>query len=102
MRSSKTSALGDMRFSRTGITQFLPVCKNAMLFLPLPLYQAALVASSRNKHFLAYFTNKLRGREKGKGIKTMMRVKLSTKMMIIAWTLMKKKEFFDPKYLNIE
>lgn len=26
-----------MRFSRTGITQFLPVCKNAMLFLPLPL-----------------------------------------------------------------
>ncbi len=59
-------------------------------------------SSSRDKHFLAYFTNKLRGREKEKGIKTRMRVKLSAKMMIIAWTLMKKKEFFDPKYLNLE
>jgi hypothetical protein len=31
-----------------------------------------------------------------------MRVKLSAKMLVIAWTLMKKKEFFDPKYLNLE
>jgi len=36
----------------------------------------------------------LRGREKEKGIKTKMRVKLAAKMLIIAWTLMKKKEVF--------
>ena len=60
------------------------------------------LTSGTANHFLAYFTNKLRGREKEKGIKTMMRVKLSAKMLIIAWTLMKKKEFFDPKYLNLE
>ena len=31
-----------------------------------------------------------------------MRVKLSAKLLIIAWTLMKKKECFDPKYLKLE
>jgi len=58
------------------------------------LYQAAFIASTRNQHFIIYFTNKLRGREKEKGIKTKMRVKLAAKMLIIAWTLMKKKEVF--------
>jgi len=31
-----------------------------------------------------------------------MKVKLAAKMLIIAWTLMKKKEPFDPEYLNID
>jgi hypothetical protein len=31
-----------------------------------------------------------------------MRVKLSAKMLRIAWSLMKKKEPFDPKYLKSE
>ncbi len=66
------------------------------------LYQAALVASNKDKHFTAYFTHKLTGRQKEKGIKTKMRVKLTAKMLIIAWTLMKKKEFFDPTYLKID
>ncbi|PJA80127.1 MAG: IS110 family transposase [Nitrospirae bacterium CG_4_9_14_3_um_filter_41_27] len=78
------------------------ISKKGKSELRYALYQAALIASSKDKHFIAYFTNKLRGREKEKGIKTKMRVKLSAKMMIIAWTLMKKKEFFDPKYLNME
>jgi transposase len=78
------------------------ISKKGKSELRYALYQAALIASSKDKHFIAYFTNKLRGREKEKGIKTKMRVKLSAKMIIIAWTLMKKKEFFDPKYLNIE
>ena len=59
-----------------------------------------MIASTKNKSFIAYFTNKLRGRQKEKGIKTKMRVKLAAKMLIIAWTLMKKKEVFDPEYLN--
>jgi transposase len=66
------------------------------------LYQAAFIASSRNRHFIAYYTNKLRGREKEKGIRTKMRVKLAAKLLIIAWTLMKKKEPFNPDYLRIE
>lgn len=78
------------------------ISKKGKSELRYALYQAALIASSRDKHFIAYFTNKLRGRQKEKGIKTKMRVKLAGKMLIIAWTLMKRKEFFDPKYLNIE
>jgi len=29
-----------------------------------------------------------------------MRVKLAAKMLVIAWTLMKKKEEFNPDFLN--
>ena len=62
------------------------------------LYQAALIASTKNQHFIAYYTNRLRGREKEKGIKIKMRVKLAAKLLIIAWTLMKKKEpFYTPQ-----
>lgn len=64
------------------------------------LYQAALVAATSNKHFRDYFTSKLTGREKERGIKTKMRVKLAAKMAVIAWTLMKKGEVFNPDYLN--
>ena len=66
------------------------------------MYQAALIASNKNIDFIRYYTDKLRGREKEKGIKTKMRVKLAAKLLIIAWTLMKKRQFFDPGYLSIE
>ena len=66
------------------------------------LYQAALIASIRDRHFIVYFTNQLRGREREPGIKTKMRVKLAAKLLILAWTLMKKKEPFNPDYLNLE
>ena len=76
--------------------------KKGKAHLRYALYQAAMIASIRNKYFVMYYTNKLRGRKKERGIKTKMRVKLAAKLLIIAWTLMKKKEVFDFKYLNIE
>ena len=51
---------------------------------------------------MVYYTNLLRGREREPGIKTKRRVKLAAKLLIIAWTLMKKKELFNPDYLNLE
>jgi len=66
------------------------------------LYQAALIASVRNRDFIVYYPEKLRGREREPGIKIKMRVKLAAKLLIIAWTLMKKKELFDPSYLGVE
>jgi transposase len=66
------------------------------------LYQAAHVASTRNPKFIGYFTRMLRGRERERGIKTKMKVKLAAKMLKIAWTLMRKQEVFDPDYLIIE
>ena len=51
---------------------------------------------------MTYFENLLRGREKEKGIRTKMRVKLSAKMLVIAWTMMKKAQEFNPDLLKIE
>jgi hypothetical protein len=64
------------------------------------LYQAALVASVQNRDFINYYTQKLVGRQQERGIKTKMRVKLAAKLLVIAWTLMKKKEPFDPVNLK--
>jgi len=78
------------------------ISKRGKADLRYALYQAALIASTKNQDFMRYYTRKLRGREREKGIKPKMWVKLSAKMLLIAWTLMKKKEAFDPAYLNME
>ena len=77
------------------------ISKKGKADLRYALYQAALVASTGNKYFMLYYANKLRGREKERGIKTKMKVKLAAKLLLIAWTLMKKKEPFDPRYVNL-
>ncbi|HJX31402.1 MAG TPA: IS110 family transposase [Thermodesulfobacteriota bacterium] len=88
--------------SGKGSGRAIPVLsKKGKADLRYALYQAALIASNRNRTFITYFTNKLRGRAREKGIKTKMRVKLSAKLLIIAWTIMKKKEQFNPEYLNL-
>jgi len=76
------------------------ISKRGKADLRYALYQAALIASTKNREFMRYYTSKLRGREKEKGIHRKVLVKLSAKMLLIAWTLMKKKEAFDPTYLN--
>ena len=78
------------------------ISKKGKADLRYALYQVAHIASARNQYFVIYYTNKLRGREREKGFKTKMRVKLAAKLLVIAWTLMKKEEPFNPKYLNIE
>jgi len=78
------------------------ISKRGKADLRYALYQAALVASTKNQDFMLYYARKLEGRQKEKGIQTKMWVKLSAKMLLIAWTLMKKKEAFDPTYLNAE
>jgi transposase len=76
------------------------ISKKGKADLRYALYQAAFIASIRNQDFIVYYTNQLRGREREPGIKTKMRVKLAAKLLIIAWTLMKKKEPFHPSYLR--
>jgi transposase len=76
------------------------ISKHGKGYLRYALYQAAIISSLKYKEFIVYHTNKINGREREKGIGTKMRVKLSAKLLIIAWTLMKKKEPFDPEYLS--
>jgi len=94
--------LGAHRSGKTSDTSVPVISKRGKAYLRYALYQAAFIASTSNRHFIIYYTNKLCDRQREKGIKTKMKVKLAAKMLIIAWTLMKKKEVFDCKYLNTE
>ena len=84
----------DRSGKRTDVTPV--ISKKGKADLRYGLYQAAFMASTRNRHFMAYFTGTLKGREREKGIGTKMRIKLAAKMLVIACSLMKKKEAFDP------
>jgi transposase len=95
----------DLSADRSGKTadKAAPVIsKKGKADLRYALYQAALIASIRHSRFRVYFTNQLQGRAQEPGIKTKMRVKLAAKLLIMAWTLMKKKEPFDPHYLDLK
>jgi len=72
------------------------ISKKGSNTLRYALFQAAVIASSRNKYFIQYYTNTMKGREKERGIKIKMRVKLAAKLLIIAWTIMKTKNAFNP------
>ena len=78
------------------------ISKKGKAALRYALYQAALIASSSNAQFRGYYHHLLQGREREKGIRTKMRVKLATKLLVIAWTLMKKKQPFNPSYLKAQ
>jgi transposase len=100
----KTSGY-DLSANRSGKNsdKVVPVIsKKGKAGLRYALYQAALVASTKNQHFMKYFTKIIRGREGERGIKTKMRVKLAAKLLVIAWTLMKNKEPFNPDYLQVK
>ena len=95
----------DLNANRSGKSsdKAVPVIsKKGSPHLRYAVYQAAFIASIRNKYFIRYYTNTLRGREREKGIKTKMRVKLAAKMLVIAWTLIKKREPFNQAYLKID
>ena len=95
----------DLSANRSGLSsdKAVPVIsKRGNSQLRYGLYQAALIASCRNEHFIKYYTRTLKGRERERGIRTKMRVKLAAKMLVIAWTLMKKHQPFDPNCLNKE
>jgi transposase len=88
------------RSGKTSQTAVPVISKQGKADLRYALYQAAWIATTRNKDFMAYFAKQLQGREKEKGIKTKRWVKLSAKLLIIAWTLMKNREAFDIKHLK--
>jgi transposase len=93
----------DLNASRSGKTSnsAVPVIsKRGNGDLRYALYQAALIATYHNEYFRKIYHRMLKGREAERGIRTKMRVKLAAKMLVIAWTLMKKNEVFDPSYLS--
>jgi transposase len=76
------------------------ISKKGKADLRYALYQAALVGSSSNPQVMFYYHNLLKGREREKGIRTKMKVKLAAKLLVIAWAMMKKSEAFNPEHLK--
>jgi transposase len=66
------------------------ISKRGKAYLRYMLYQAALVGATCNQHLRCYYTCKVSDRQRKRGIHTKMRVKLAAKLLLIAWTLMKK------------
>jgi len=54
------------------------------------------MTSYKDAAIRSYFTRLLKGREMERGIKMKMRIKLAAKLLVVAWTLMKRNEAFDP------
>jgi len=88
------------RSGKTSDTATPVISKKGKADLRYALYQAALIASTHHRPWIEYYTDQLQGRGKEPGIKTKRWVKLSAKFLIIAWTIMKKKEPYNPRYLN--
>ena len=88
------------RSGKKSATAVPVISKKGKADLRYALYQAALIASSLTAHFRAHYHRLLDGRQKERGIRTKMRVKLAAKLLVIAWTLMKKKEPFNPVHVK--
>lgn len=72
------------------------ISKQGKAALRYALVQAAIVASNKNAAIRSYFTRLLKGRELERGIKMKMKVKLAAKLLVVAWTLMKNNDTFNP------
>ena len=76
------------------------ISKQGKAALRYALVQAAMVAAAKNPTVRGYFSNLLKGREFERGINLKMKVKLAAKLLVTAWTLMKRKENFNPSCFN--
>lgn len=72
------------------------ISKQGKPMLRFALIQAARVAARLNAPIRGYFARLLEGRQKEPGIQLKRTVKLAAKLLVIAWTLMRKGETFDP------
>jgi transposase len=72
------------------------ISKQGKAALRYALVQAAMVASTANPVIRNYFGKLIKGRELERGINLKMKVKLAAKLLVVAWTLMKRREHFKP------
>ena len=89
----------DLSASRSGkqSDRAIPVIsKQGKAGLRYALVQAAIIASYKDEAVRSYFTRSLKGRELERGIKMKMHIKLAAKLLVVAWTLMKNNESFNP------
>jgi transposase len=93
--------LNAKRSGKTSDTAVPVISKRGNGELRYALYQAAQIASYHDTGFRALFTRYQQGRERERGIKTKMRVKLAVKMLVIAWCMMRDDTDYDPALLQV-
>lgn len=93
--------LNAKRSGKTSDTAVPVISKRGNGDLRYALYQAAQIASYHDNGFRALYTRYLQGRERERGIKTKMRVKLAVKMLVIAWCMMRDDTDYDPSLLKV-
>ena len=71
------------------------ISKQGKASLRYLLVQAAIIGSHRNPTIRGYFQRRLEGREGEQGIRLKLHVKLAAKLLVVAWTMMKRREAFD-------
>ncbi|NTU53978.1 MAG: IS110 family transposase [Chlorobiaceae bacterium] len=89
-RSGQPSGKAVPKISKKGNTE-----------LRFALYQATMVATTKKPLFISCMNKKIQGREQEKGIKKIVRTKLATKFLVIAWTLMKEHQYFNAERLML-
>jgi transposase len=77
------------------------ISKQGKAALRYALVHAAKVASSLNDGIRRYFARMLKGRELERGINLKMRVKVASKLLIVAWTLMKTGEQYKSSCFEV-
>jgi transposase len=68
------------------------ISKQGKTALRYALVQAAMVSSTSNPIIRSYFGKLIKGRELERGINLKMKVKLAAKLLVVAWTVMKRRE----------
>jgi transposase len=92
--------LSASRSGKTSQTAVPVISKQGKAELRYLVIQAAQVASALDANIRRYYTGLLKGREMERGIRLKMKVKLGAKFLVVAWTLMKRREPFDPKHFD--
>jgi transposase len=94
----------DLSAHRSGarsLTATPVISKRGNAALRYALVQAAVIASRSHPAVRHWFTHQLHSRGSHHGSIMKVRVKLAAKLLIIAWTLMKKEEPFNSQYFTV-
>jgi transposase len=94
----------DLSAHRSGarsLTATAVISKRGNAALRYALVQAAFIAARTHPVVGRWFTHQLHSRGRHPGSVMKVRVKLAAKLLVIAWTLMKKEEPFNPQYFTL-
>lgn len=83
------------RSGKAGARAVARISKQGKASLRYALVSAAMIGTRVNPALRSYFSRRLAGREQERGIRRKMHVKLAAKLLVVAWTLMRRADTFS-------